>query len=325
MTPAELERELASGRIRPAYLLAGSEALLRDAAAGAIAEKALADAPREFNLDRLDGASCSEARLLDAIRSLPVLAERRLVVLREPELKARGSKTLGDGIATAVGEVREASSSVLVVTASKVDKRSKWVKAFKEPAALVTCEPPKGSRAIVAFLKQEAKRCGVSLQAGAAEALAEAVGPQLLMLRHELEKAALHAGPGRPVRRDDVIAVACDVAEEPIWDLTDAIGEGRTPDALVVLTRLLESGVPAPVLLGSFASHFRKLVRSHCGASVAGHPFVVRKLESQARRYTQARLIACLRAIHEADEALKGRGSLPAEIALERLVIGLSA
>jgi DNA polymerase III delta subunit len=145
------------------------------------------------------------------------------------------------------------------------------------------------------------------------------------MLRQELEKAALHAGPGRPVRREDVIAVACDVAEEPIWDLTDAIGEGRTPDALVVLTRLLESGVPAVVLLGSFASHFRKLARAHCGASVAGHPFVVRKLESQARRYSRGRLVACLRAIHAADEALKGRGSLPAEIALERLVIGLSA
>jgi DNA polymerase-3 subunit delta len=325
VTPAELERELASGKIRPAYLLAGSEALLRDDAARAILEVVLGDAPREFNLDRLDGASCNEARLLGAVRSLPVLAERRLVVLREPEVKGRGSKTLGDGIAAAVEEVRESSSTVLVVTASTLDKRSKWVKAWKEPAALVGCEPPKGSRAIVAFLKQEAKRRGVSLQAGAAEALAEAVGPQLLMLRQELEKAALHAGPGRPVSRNDVVAVASDVAEEPIWDLTDAIGEGRTPDALTVLARLLESGVQPVVLLGSFASHFRKLARSQCGASVSGHPFMVRKLESQAQRYTQGRLISCLHAIHEVDETLKGRGSLPADIALERLVIGLSA
>jgi hypothetical protein len=58
---------------------------------------------------------------------------------------------------------------------------------------------------------------------------------------------------------------------------------------------------------------------------VAGHPFMVRKLESQSQRYTQGRLIACLHAIHEVDEALKGRGSLPPDIALERLVIGLSA
>jgi DNA polymerase-3 subunit delta len=324
VTPAELERELGSGKFRPAYLLAGSEALLRDEASRAITEAVLADGPRDFNFDRIDGAGCNEAQLLDAVRSLPVLAERRLVVLREPEGKSRGPKTLGDGIATAVEELRESSATVLVVTASKIDKRSKWVKAFREPAALVACDPPKGLRAIVAFLKQEAKRRQIVLQPGAAEALADAVGPQLLMLRQELEKAALQAGPGLPVSRQDVIAGVSDVADEPIWDLTDAIGEGRTPDALVILGRLLDSGAVPPVLLGSLASHFRKLARLRCGASVAGHPFMVRKLESQAQRYTRGRLVACLHAIHGADEALKGQGSLPAEIALERLVMGLS-
>jgi DNA polymerase-3 subunit delta len=233
VTPAELERELASGRLRPAYLLAGSEALLRDDASRAITKAVLADGPRDFNLDRFDGATCTEAVLLDAVRLLPVLAERRLVVLREPEGKGRASKTLAEGIAAAVEKIRDSSSTVLMVTASTVDKRSKWVKAFKEPAALVVCDPPKGLRAIVAFLKQEAKRRRISLQPGAAEALAEAVGPQLLMLRQELEKAALHAGPGLPVGRHDVLAVVSDVADEPIWDLTDAIGEGRTRDALV--------------------------------------------------------------------------------------------
>jgi DNA polymerase-3 subunit delta len=325
VTPAELERELASGRVRPAYLLAGSEALLRDDASRAITEAVLGDGPRDFNFDRLDGASCNEAQLLDAVRSLPVLSERRLVVLREPEVKVRGSKTLGDGIAAVVEEIRDSSSTVLVVTASTVDRRSKWVKAFDEPAALVACDPPKGLRAIVAFLKQEAKRRHISLQPGAAEALAEAVGPQLLMLRQELEKAALHAGPGLPVSRDDVLAVVSDVADEPIWDLTDAIGEGRSRDALVILGRRLESGAPPPVLLGSLASHFRRLMRSRCGASVPGHPFMVRKLESQAQRYTEERLVACLHAIHAVDEALKGRGSLPADIALERLALGLSS
>ncbi len=96
-------------------------------------------------------------------------------------------------------------------------------------------------------------------------------------------------------------------------------------NALVILGRLLDSGAPPPVLLGSLASHFRKLSRLRCGGRVAGHPFMVRKLESQAQRYTPGRLVACLHAIHGADEALKGQGSLPAEIALERLVIGLSS
>ena len=37
------------------------------------------------------------------------------------------------------------------------------------------------------------------------------------------------------------------------------------------------------------------------------------------------RLRACLRALHDADERLKGRGELPAELALERLVLALAS
>jgi DNA polymerase III delta subunit len=79
------------------------------------------------------------------------------------------------------------------------------------------------------------------------------------------------------------------------------------------------------VLLGSLASHFRKLARLRAGGEVGGSPFALKKLEAQARRYELAKLRACLHALHEADERLKGRGSLPAELTLERLVMTLGA
>jgi hypothetical protein len=78
------------------------------------------------------------------------------------------------------------------------------------------------------------------------------------------------------------------------------------------------------VVLGSLASHFRKLVRTSCGQPPRGHPFALRKLESQSRRYTPRRLLACLRAIQEVDGVLKGQGGLPHDLALERLVLGLA-
>ena len=115
------------------------------------------------------------------------------------------------------------------------------------------------------------------------------------------------------------------MAEEPIWDLTDAIGEGRAGDALAVLGKLLHGGAPPPVLLGSLASHFRRLLRARSGGSVSGPPFVQRKLKAQAGRYAPARLGSCLRAIHDTDEALKGQGGLGPQLALERLVLALAA
>jgi len=141
----------------------------------------------------------------------------------------------------------------------------------------------------------------------------------------EIAKLALLAGPGAAVSRAHVGVGTALAAEEPIWDLTDAIGEGRTADALRVLARLLSSGEAPPVLLGALVSHFRRLLRVASGADVAAPPFVRKKLASQAKRYGAARLRASLGALHETDLALKGAGSLSPELALERVVIALAA
>ena len=326
MTPAELARELAGGRIRSAYLLAGAEVLLRDEAFSAIRNAVLGADGGDFDFERLAGERTTPGQLYDAVRALPLLAKRRLVVLREPAARKGGKgEALADSLGAVVADACSSESCVLVVIAEQIDRRSRWVKAFAEPAAFVACDPPKNVREALGFLRDEARTQGVSLEAAAAELLAESVGPNLLALRQELTKAALFAGDGVKVTRAHVQETICALAEEPIWDLTDAIGEGRSADAIALLARMLAGGAPAPVLLGSLAGHFRKLARTRAGEPPPGHPFAVQKLERQAKRYTAARLVACLSAIHEVDEVLKGQGALPPELALERLVLGLAA
>jgi len=321
VTPDELRAELDAGTLRSAYLLAGGEPLLRDDSLAAIRRAALGDATPDFDLDRLDGGRIHAATLLDSVGTLPVVAQRRLIVLREPEPQRGAGRGVAEALAGVVAELGEQQHAVLVVVTARADRRSRWVKAFGE--ATVDCDAPRGARPLVAFVRGEAQRQEVKLEAGAAELLAERIGPQLLMLRQEIAKAALLAGPGSPVTRAHVSAGASDLAEEPVWDLTDAIGEGRGADALTVLARLLRTGSAPPAVLGALVSHFRRLLRVRCGAGVSGPPFVRRKLEGQARRYTEGRLVACLRAIHQTDTALKGAGGLRPELALERLVIGL--
>lgn len=325
MNGAELTRELAKGQIRPAYLLAGEEPLLRDDALGAIRSAVLDGSADDFNLDRLDGARSSADTLRDSVRALPVMAQRRLVLLVEPEgAGGNAGKEFASALAEVVRELSDQQETVLVVSAAKVDKRLAWVKAFRDPAALIPCDPPKRANEVVAFVRSEAKRQDVAFEDGAAELLAERIGPLLLLLRQEIAKVALLAGEGETVGRAHVEASTSHLAEDSIWDLMDAIGDGRGALAVMLLGRMARTGAPAPVVLGSLASHFRKLARIHSGGSVAGPPFVVKKLQRQARRFRGARLLQCLEAIHATDTALKGASSMPPEMALERLVIGLS-
>lgn len=325
MTPDALVEELAGGRLRPAYLLAGDEPLLREQGLAAIREATLGDAANDFDLDRLEGERTKAGALLDALRALPVLAPRRLVVLREPEPRRRKADALLEALAAAVPALEDPPQSVLVVVAARIDKRSRWVRAFGEPAALVVCDPPKGNRAVAAFVAAEARRAGIELGSGAAQALAEAIGPQLLRLRHELEKASLLAGPGKKVSREHVHESVSAVSEERVWELTDATFDGRSADALAALGRLLGAGVAPPVVLGALVSQLRRLVRARAGEAPRGHPFVVRRIEAQAERQSLARLLAGLDAAEDADQRLKGRGGVAPERVLERLVLGLSA
>jgi DNA polymerase-3 subunit delta len=324
MTPEELAAELASGRLRAAYLVAGSEPLLRDEALASLRRAVLGAAPSEWNSDRVEGDEATQGALWDAVRTLPVMGERRLVWLREPASPRAAWKALCDALPDVVRDLSGDSRTVLVVTVGSLDRRQSWTRAFAEPAgALVECEAPVHARELAGFVEREARRLGVRVAPAAVEHLVERIGPHLLCLRNELEKAALRAGPGAAVDVAHVAEVA-DLAEEPVWDLTDAIGEGRSGDALVVLAKLLATGAPPPVLLASLAGHLRKLLRVRAGERIGGPPFVVRKLEAQARRVSASRLLAGLRAVHETDQALKGQGALAPELALERLVLGLA-
>jgi DNA polymerase-3 subunit delta len=324
MTLDDLRAELEAGRVRCGYLVVGAEPLLRDDALEAIRIAVLADGSSDFDYERLDGGMVTPAALLDAVRTLPVLAPRRLVVLREPEAARAKARGLTDALAEALVAVEDGRDTVLVVLAEKVDGRSRWVKAFGS-AAVVRCDPPRKVRALTDFIAAEASRQGVDVDEAAIALLAERTGPQLLMLRQEIAKAALFAGPGEKVKAKHVAESTSDVAEEPIWDLTDAIGEGRCSDALALLGKLLHSGSAPPAILGAFVGHFRKLTSVRSGGVVTGPPFAIRKLEGQSRRFNPGRLLSCLAAIHQTDLALKGAGGVPSELALERLVIALAS
>jgi len=136
MTLDDLRAELEVGRVRCSYLVVGTEPLLRDDALEAIRIAVLDDGPSDFDYERLDGGVVTPAALLDAVRTLPVLAPRRLVVLCEPEAARAKARGLTDALGEALVAVKDSRDTVLVVLAEKVDGRSRWVKAFGSAAVV---------------------------------------------------------------------------------------------------------------------------------------------------------------------------------------------
>src|SRR3954465_1535548 len=84
-TYAPLLRSLAKGELAPVYYLYGPQDILKDEAVQAIMDRALDPGLRDFNLDQRTAAQLDAESLYTLCTTLPMMADRRVVVLRELE------------------------------------------------------------------------------------------------------------------------------------------------------------------------------------------------------------------------------------------------
>jgi DNA polymerase-3 subunit delta len=314
-------------------LVEGPEVTLRDAALAELRESVLAGALREFNEDRFDLSLAGQDPLaiIGAARTLPVMAARRLVLVRGIGEK-RAEKFL-DG---AFLEYLEAplETTCLVLEGDSVDKRQKWVKRVAKIGRVIECTPPNRPADVRRWIEGRMTQRGMRAQSGVASTLFDLVGPDLDRLALEIEKLALYLGDGGTLDTDDVAELVGQLRERAVYELCDAIGERRLANALRMVSEMSDAGQPPLMLVGALANHFRRLLRARelrpleAGAvqrKLGLHPFAAEKLVEQARRFDLRRLRACLEAVRRTDLALKGGVPIGPRMALERLVLAVCA
>lgn len=329
MTIVEFEKGLAKGRVPQVVLLVGEEGRLVDRGLNCLREAVVPEAQRAFNEERLRGGELDPARLVDSLRTLPLLGGRRLVVVREAERLAPEALD-----ALAAYAAAPLDSAVLALAAEKIDRRLKVWKAFEAAGVLVDCGRPEG-RSLSKRLEEVAEAAEVAFEPGAAEALIELAGNDLGVLEGEVAKLAAFVGPGRRIGPEAVHEVVAARGGEPsVFAWVDAIAERRASAALVDLERLLAAGAEPLRLLALLARQVRLVWGTKAlaarGASaqevaeqlVPRARFLAPKLLAQARGFSEAELAAIHDGLVEADLALK---SSPASerLVLERLVLAI--
>jgi DNA polymerase-3 subunit delta len=314
-------------------LIVGRELALRDAEVARLREAALGGGPRDFNEDRFDLAApgCEPAQVIEAARTHPVLAARRFVWVRGLG-ERRAARFVEELLPAYLDD--PSPTSVLVLEADQVDRRTRWVKQVAKLGGLIECTGPRNAGEVRAWIERTLRERGKRPAQGTAAALAELVGGDVDLLRGEIEKLCLYTGERREVEPEDVAAVTGYLRPLAAWDLTDQIGQRRLAEALRTLGRLLDQGEPPLALLGALGNHFRRLVRARecrplepqvVQERLAIHPFAARKLTEQARRFDLRRLRQCLDGVRLTDEALKGGAALTPRQAIERLVLAICA
>jgi len=327
---ADLEDRIARGDIAPVYLLAGTDPLLYGRVVGALAAALVTPATRAFNHDAFEGRQTTATAILTAARTLPMMARRRLVVVRDAD--ALGA----DGLAALVGYLEAPSpETCLVLSIAKADGRLKLVQLAKKKGFLHTLEVP---RNLAGWIAKEATRAGARVTPDAARRLADVIGADLGRLASSLEQLALYVGDERPIQAEDVDELVAETRERSVFELANAVGQGSRERALRAVTRLLDQRESAIGVTMMLARHVRQiaLVKELAAARtpraelprLAGVPlFALDGLLAQSRRFTAPALRSAVALLAQADVDLKSpvRAALGERMVLERLVEGLLA
>jgi len=312
------------------YYFFGVEEILKDEAVRQLIDLALEPHERDFNLDQRSAAGLDSEELHALVNTLPMMAMRRVVVLRDIEAWRRKSTT------RAVLERYLADPSpdtvlILVEGApASEEKKGKFEpdELLVSGATAVDFEPLDGDR-VAKWIAYHAKQHGITFAEHAAEHLAAACLHDLGFIRSELEKLATLPG-GTPITREQVGELVGIRHGETLEDWVDAVLGDQTAKALGLVKRVLEQsgmyGVRMVSTLGTALiglrlarTHYDKGGRGRALASVLlgrlrqVRPYglgnwdtTVRNWSRWAETWPESRIRLATRAALKADMALKG-------------------
>lgn len=215
----------------PVYYLHGEDDYLKDEALARLVDAAVDPATRDFNFEVLRGADLDAETLGSIVGTPPMMAERRVVVIRDVGALKKDARLALDKYLK-----RAAPDLVLVLVAPSGAKEDKGLVAA---ATSVEFRPLSGARIpkwIAYYVEHDLHS---TITEGAITLLQEAAGTDLAQLRVELDKLASFSSGG-PINEAAVSAVVGVRPGETMGDFLDAIARRDATTALAMLNAVLQ-------------------------------------------------------------------------------------
>ena len=332
------------------YLLWGDDTITRDEVVRTFKARMLARPGGELNLSEFHAPELEVGELIAACDTLPFLDDRRLVIVhhlfgwRPRAGSGRRSDANGETKAEAASPLRAARAAlleylprlapqttlVLVEGGLSPSQQAEIRKQLPPQRADVRAFPAPQGFELERWLAKRARARNGQLGPRVAALLREHGPAGLEALDREVAKLVTYAG-GAPVavaELDELLPGGQIV----VFELLDAVAEGRPSAALTALRRLLQQGQRAEEIAPQVIALYRRLLICRLALEEGADPGDVQrahgvklidKLRQQARGVSVERLEAALERLLEFDRKLK-RGELDPEPGLQLLVAELA-
>jgi len=256
--------------------------------------------------------------------TLPFLAAKRVIVVRNADRYAALAGTKGTTLYPLIEYLKRPNeATVLLLIASKVDKRRAFYKACNQVGLVVEC-PQLAERELGPWVTEEAHTLGKKLRRDAIDELVHRAGTRLSDIANALRQVAQYVGGQSAITVEDVVAACSEVAEESVWALTDAIAKSDPKAALHSLEQLCDLNKSPDEIMGLINWLLDSAYRAHpeTEATLSSN-FVGQKVLPLAQKFGKKKLGAAMALATKTHFMLRSTG-VDSRMALELLVIKLA-
>ena len=330
----EFTRDLKEGRLYPCYLMTGTEEYVKEQCFRDLRARVLSGPVPDMNETRLNDPDADT--LIAANETLPFMADRRLVAVRESGLLSGKPGDYDEE--TSAEALKEylthlpATSVLVFLVRGEADKRKKLYKAAEasEHCRIVTfsaLDENDQRKWLITRCKKEQ----VEMSPGMADRMIFRTGGGIDVLQTEADKLCAYLGPGGTVDEAALDAVVTRNTEYKAFDLSQLVLSGDGSRAFRTLEGLLLDGEERLRLLPLLGYQCRQLLKTAVLAAqgesdvsicrLLGIPsFVVQQTRRLARRFTPAQLRRLPGLCEETEFAVKS-GKIPDEGSLEKVML----
>ena len=314
----QIINDVKNGNFVPVYLLMGTEPYYPDLVCDEIIKYALTDSERDFNQTVFYGLDTDAGTVASECRSYPMMAERRLVVLKE----AQSMKTLED-LAPYASDPMESTVLVILMHGASADKRRALYKNVQKKGVVLVSDALRDYEMpqwITSFYKSR----GLDIEPAAAALLAEYAGTDMSRIMLETEKMQKNLPEGTVrVNAADIEKNVGISRQFSIFELTKALSYMKAEKALKIAA-YIGNGPKFMLLLATapLYTHFYRILKYEAAllknpamsksdrAKLLGvNPYFMEEYDVAARNYPIRRCMKVISLLEEYDFKGKGGGS----------------
>lgn len=309
----------------PVYLFAGEERFFIDEGVRAVKARFLDKGASDFNYDVYSAAEVDASGVIDTADTLPVMAELRVILVKGVDEWKSGDKEV-----VASYLKRPSATTCLILTASKIDKREKFLSAVDKSGTVILCQPLYKD-GIKRWVTKRIRNSGKNIDKDALDMLTEVAGNEMLTLNNDLDKLILYCNDQKTISIEDVKAVSSSMRSFSVFEVVNAIIEGRLKDAVFSLRRAIDDGEPPVRVFYFIFREFRMMLRAKTlietgkppeeAAKITGVPaFKVREFSHRLQKFSMKELFTVFEKLVDTDSRLKGSILKPGMV-LEELLL----